>query len=82
MPSGNRERLVDCMEEFVKYTIIMRQHFDLFNDRHSERMERQAKLEKEQIAAQAKATERAGEEGNARTIASAGLVNGIDVGGI
>lgn len=82
MPSGNRERLVDCMEEFVKYTIIMRQHFDLFNDRHSERMERQAKLEKEQVAAKAKAAEKAGEEGNAKTMGSAGLVNGIDVGGI
>ena len=23
MPSGNRDRLVDCMEEFVKYTIVM-----------------------------------------------------------
>lgn len=78
MASGNRERLVDCMEEFVKYTIIMRQHFDLFNDRHSERMEKQAKLEKEQ----AKAAEKAGEEGNAKTIASAGVVNGVDVGGI
>ncbi|EGP85446.1 uncharacterized protein MYCGRDRAFT_87071 [Zymoseptoria tritici IPO323] len=54
MASGNRERLVDCMEEFVKYTIIMRQHFDLFNDRHSERMEKQAKAEK-QKADEAKA---------------------------
>jgi len=43
LPSGNRDRLVDCMEEFVKYTIIMRQHFDLFNDRYSERKEKQAK---------------------------------------
>ncbi|KAG7285857.1 hypothetical protein NEMBOFW57_008151 [Staphylotrichum longicolle] len=38
-PSSNRERLVDCMEEFVKYTIIMRPHFDLFGDRFSEREE-------------------------------------------
>jgi len=37
MPSSNRDRLVDCMEEFVKYTIIMRPHFDLFGDRFSER---------------------------------------------
>jgi arsenic resistance protein ArsH len=36
-PSDNRDRVVDCMEEFVKYTLIMRQHFDLFNDRFSER---------------------------------------------
>ncbi|KAI1335032.1 flavoprotein-like protein [Xylariaceae sp. FL0016] len=43
LPSGNRDRLVDCMEEFVKYTIIMRQHFDLFSDRYSERMEKAAK---------------------------------------
>nr|POF17906.1 nadph-dependent fmn reductase arsh [Quercus suber] len=43
LPSGNRDRLVDCMEEFVKYTTIMRQHFDLFNDRYSERAEREEK---------------------------------------
>lgn len=37
VPSGNRDRLVDCMEEFVKYTVVMRPHFDLFGDRFSER---------------------------------------------
>jgi arsenic resistance protein ArsH len=36
-PGGNRDRLVDCVEEFVKYTIIMRSHFNLFSDRFSER---------------------------------------------
>jgi len=46
MPSGNRDRLVDCMEEFVKYTIVMRPHFDLFGDRYSEREEKRAKEEK------------------------------------
>ena len=46
MPSGNRDRLVDCMEEFVKYTVVMRPHFDLFGDRYSERAERMAKEEK------------------------------------
>ena len=40
MPSGNRERVVDCMEELVKYTIVMRPHFDLFSDRYSERATR------------------------------------------
>ncbi|KFA81524.1 hypothetical protein S40288_09043 [Stachybotrys chartarum IBT 40288] len=43
LPSGNRDRLVDCMEEFVKYTILMRQHFNLFADRYSERKETTAK---------------------------------------
>lgn len=33
----NRARLVDCVEEFVKYTIVMRGHFALFSDRFSER---------------------------------------------
>ncbi|KAI4609607.1 uncharacterized protein J4E87_011033 [Alternaria ethzedia] len=47
MPSGNRDRLVDCMEEFVKYTIVMRPHFDLFGDRFSEREEKRAKQAKE-----------------------------------
>lgn len=40
-PSSNRDRLVDCMEEFVKYTIVMRPHFDLFGDRFSERKEKE-----------------------------------------
>ncbi|RYP69933.1 hypothetical protein DL771_005793 [Monosporascus sp. 5C6A] len=40
IPSSNRDRLVDCMEELVKYTIVMRPHFDLFGDRFSEREER------------------------------------------
>ncbi|KAL1998557.1 hypothetical protein VTN02DRAFT_5964 [Thermoascus thermophilus] len=48
MPSGNRERLVDCMEEFVKYTLIMRPHIELFADRFSERMERREKERKEE----------------------------------
>jgi len=39
MSGGNRDRLVDCVEEFVKYTIIIRGHFDLFGDRFSERRE-------------------------------------------
>ncbi|KAK9385174.1 flavoprotein-like protein [Lipomyces mesembrius] len=43
LPSPNRDRLVDCVEEFVKYTILMRPHFDLFADRFSERMEKRAK---------------------------------------
>lgn len=38
MAGGIRERLVDCVEEFVKYTIIMRPHSDLFGDRFSERL--------------------------------------------
>ncbi|KAK9242908.1 flavoprotein-like protein, partial [Lipomyces tetrasporus] len=37
MPSANRDRLVDCMEEFVKYTIIIRPHFDLFAEKCSMR---------------------------------------------
>lgn len=46
-PSGNRDRLVDCMEELVKYTIIMRPHFGLFGDRFSERKEVKAKAARE-----------------------------------
>ncbi|KAJ5622677.1 arsenic resistance protein ArsH [Penicillium herquei] len=40
LPSGNRDRLVDCMEEFVKYTILIRPHLELFGDRFSEREEK------------------------------------------
>ena len=46
LPSGNRDRLVDCMEEFVKYTILMRPHFELFGDRYSERVEGREKAMK------------------------------------
>jgi arsenical resistance protein ArsH len=38
-PGSNRDRVVDCAEEFVKYTLIMREHFELFADRFSERTE-------------------------------------------
>ncbi|KAJ5111849.1 hypothetical protein NUU61_001479 [Penicillium alfredii] len=43
MPSGNRDRLVDCMEEFVKYTILMRPHIGLFGDRFSEREQKKVR---------------------------------------
>ncbi|KAL4775727.1 flavoprotein-like protein [Aspergillus nidulans var. acristatus] len=45
--SSNRDRLVDCMEEFVKYTILMRPHKDIFGDRFSEREERRMKEARE-----------------------------------
>ncbi|KAL2071500.1 hypothetical protein VTL71DRAFT_12735 [Oculimacula yallundae] len=50
-PSGNRERVVDCMEEFVKFTVVMRGRFRLFSDRFSERgeRERKAELERERV---------------------------------
>lgn len=50
MPSGNRDRLVDCMEEFVKYSIVMRPWFGVFGDRYSERREREIKEEKAEKA--------------------------------
>ncbi|XMA07560.1 hypothetical protein WAI453_000351 [Rhynchosporium graminicola] len=46
-PSGNRDRIVDCMEEFVKFTILMRAQFGVFSDRFSERRERERKVEAE-----------------------------------
>jgi arsenic resistance protein ArsH len=46
IPSSNRDRLVDCMEEFIKYTIVMRPHIGLFADRFSERVEKKLKEEK------------------------------------
>lgn len=50
MPSGNRDRLVDCMEEFVKYTILMRPHIGLFGDRFSEREDKRLKEAKTNAA--------------------------------
>ena len=46
--SGNRDRLVDCMEELVKYTWVMRPHFESWGDRFSERKERREKEEKKE----------------------------------
>lgn len=46
MPSGNRDRIVDCMEELVKYTIIVKPFLELFGDRFSERAQRRAKDQK------------------------------------
>ncbi|KAI6473265.1 hypothetical protein MCOR17_002705 [Pyricularia oryzae] len=51
IPSSNRDRIVDCMEELVKYTLVVRPHFDLFGDRFSEREERRVKVEAERNAA-------------------------------
>jgi len=63
LPSANRDRLVDCMEEFVKYTILMRPHIELLSDRFSERMERQrreAKIRDERVLQLRNAQEREG----------------------
>lgn len=43
LPGSLRDRLVDCMEEMIKYTIIMKPHFESMGDRYSERQERRAK---------------------------------------
>jgi arsenic resistance protein ArsH len=67
--SGNRMRIVDCMEEFVKYTILMRPHFGLFGDRCSEREERAEKERKEF-------------ERKRKEMESEGAVNGVEVGSI
>lgn len=49
LEGGNRDRVVDCVEEFVKYTILMRAHFGLMGDRFSEREERRAKDAKQKV---------------------------------
>ena len=53
MEGGNRDRVVDCAEEFVKYTILMRAHFGLMGDRFSEREERRGKEAKQKAQDQA-----------------------------
>jgi arsenic resistance protein ArsH len=75
MPSSNRDRVVDCMEEFVKYSILMRPHFSLFADRYSERNER--RLKEEKVAAQQLAKAALDENG-----AGADLVNGVNIKGL
>ena len=97
LPGGNRDRLVDCMEEFVKYTIVMRPHFELFGDRFSERSERRAKAAKEAAAAEKLSTTAASalngsaiagvdtsaqRDGDGKDSAGADIVNGVNVVGI
>lgn len=80
LPSSNRDRLVDCMEEFVKYTIIMRPQFKLFGDRFSERKERRTKLESQ---AEAEEVDSAVINNLDHRVQSAGVavdnVNGVNV---
>ncbi len=52
--SSYRDRLVDVMEELFKFTILLRDHREFLNDRHSERRELSAQLAAE---AARKATE-------------------------
>ena len=53
VPSPNRDRLVDCMEELVKYTVVMRPWFALFGDRFSEREEGRGRAEEVGAGAEA-----------------------------
>jgi hypothetical protein len=57
LPGPNRDRLVDCMEELVKYTIMLRPHFHLLGDRFSERDERERKMRAEEEEKKEKARE-------------------------
>ena len=52
--SSYRDRLVDVVEELFKFTILLRDHREFLNDRHSERRELSAQLAAE---AARKATE-------------------------
>ena len=42
-PSDFRDRVVDVMEEYHKFTLIMREHADFLVDRYSERKENEEK---------------------------------------
>ena len=83
LPSGNRDRLVDCMEELVKYTIVMRQGFDLFGDRYSEREDRRKKKAKkddeEKVRKEQELKVEAGEKENVK---DGDDVNGIKLGNL
>lgn len=88
LESGNRDRLVDCMEEFVKYTVVMREHFELFGDRYSEREERRRKREKEEEGEKEKMrmkevdVEGEKEVSEVEGVEGVNKVNGVDVGSI
>lgn len=79
-PSDNRMRIVDCMEEFVKFTILMRPSFGLFGDRASERVERREKEEKaERLKMEEKDKVR---RELMDSVVPGQLVNGVDLGRI
>lgn len=79
LPSGNRDRLVDCMEELVKFTIHMRPYFDTWGDRFSERKEREEKrLKAEKEKSKATEAQEDKEVDQLLHTTAAATINGIE----
>ena len=77
--SGNRDRVVDCVEEFVKVSLVVRECSGVWGDRFSERKQKREKEEK--IRREEEEREKRERETKEKD-GGRDMVNGVNVNGI